>query len=53
MKRLHMLSANFCISLGERKGKEVLPIMLDFLKYTWEHKEDDDLYAFKNLLKPN
>jgi len=51
MKRLHMLSANYCITLGEKKGKEVLPLMLDFIKYCWEHKEDENLYSLPKRKK--
>lgn len=51
MKRLTMLSANYCISLGEKKGNENLPILMDFLKYCWEHKEDDNLYALPKVSK--
>ena len=51
MKRITMLSANYCISLGEKKGTEVLPVLMDFLKYMWEHKEDSDLYRVPFLTK--
>ena len=49
MKRLTMLSANYCISLGEKKGNADLPILMDFLKYCWEHKEDNDLYDLPTI----
>ena len=50
MKRLHMLSANFAIDYLERSGdmkgaNKLSEIMLDFMKYCWKHKEDDNLYA--------
>jgi len=51
MKRVTMLSANYCISLGVEKGNEVLPVLVDFLKYMWEHKEDEDLYLLPVLNK--
>jgi len=49
MKRVTMLSANYCISLGAEKGNEVLPVLVDFVKYMWEHKEDEDLYLWTDL----
>lgn len=60
MKRIHMLSANYIISLAKRKGifdekdaqyaqTVVYPVITDFIKYIWEHKEDDGLYS---LSKP-
>ena len=50
MKRLHMLSANFCIDQLEKTGdmeraNELNVVMLDFLKYVWEHKDEQNLYA--------
>ena len=51
MKRVTMLSANYCISLGAEKGNEILPVLVDFLKYMWEHKEDEDLYLLPVLNK--
>lgn len=55
MKRLSMLAANFLISLSKQGGKfsetqaeyakaVVLPILLDFQKYCWQHKDDDNLF---------
>ena len=41
MKRLHLLSASYCISLGEEIGTKELEHQLAFLKYVWEHKDDD------------
>ncbi len=54
MKRITMVCANYCISLGEKKSKEVLPILMDFIKYLWEHKEDENLYELPKakLLSP-
>ena len=64
MKRLSMLSANFLISLSKQTpdGKFskdeaeyaqaiVQPIMMDFLRYCWEHKEDDNLFALPKITK--
>ena len=58
MKRLHILSANFCINTLEETGdmdkaNELNKVMLDFLKYVWEHKDEQDLYALstKYLVK--
>ena len=53
MKRLHMLSANFCINQLEKTGdmekaNELNKTMLDFLKYVWEHKDEQNLYALSN-----
>ena len=60
MKRLHMLSANFCISNLEKDGdmekaNELNNTMIDFLKYLWEHKDDENLYELssKYLVKQN
>ena len=41
MKRLHILAAEFLISLGIDKGIKSQQILLDFLKYVWEHKDND------------
>jgi len=41
MKRLHVMSAQFLISLGIEKGTAAQQLMLDFLKYVWEHKDND------------
>ena len=56
MKRMHILSANYCISKLEQTGNlkranELQEIMLDFMKYCWEHKEDENLYALAKPLK--
>ena len=51
MKRVTMLAANYCISLGTKKGKDMMPILMDFLKYMWVHKEDDDLYLLPDFSK--
>ena len=62
MKRLHMLCANFLIWQGIEKepygeparqyATDVLqPILFDFLKYVWEHKDDEGLYALPKIKK--
>ena len=57
MKRLHILSANFSIDFLEKTGdikkaEKISDIMLDFIKYCWEHKEDENLYQL-NWKKSN
>lgn len=56
MKRMHMLSANYCISILEKNGdlkeaNRLQKIMLDFMRYCWEHKEDDNLYTLPKIEK--
>lgn len=64
MKRLSMLSANFLISLAREDGQfseakakyaqeEVWPMLANFLKYVWEHKEDENLYPLPKVTKSN
>lgn len=60
MKRVHMLAANFIIhqvnAVKDEDQKEVemgyqteivQPILMDFIKYMWEHKDDEGLYQLK------
>lgn len=57
MKRLHIMGAQYLISLGVEKGTATQETILDFTKYIWEHK-DEDLYLQvpyqekKKALKP-
>lgn len=64
MKRLSMLSANFLIHLAHQTPKGtfskdeaeyaqaiVQPIMMDFLRYCWEHKDDDSLFELPKIEK--
>lgn len=54
MKRLHMLAANFSINNLEQTGdmkraNELHQIMMDFMKYCWENKDDPNLYELAKL----
>lgn len=57
MKRLHIMSAQYLIALGLESDSRTHQTMLDFMKYIWEHK-DEDLYLqvpyekIKKELKP-
>ena len=44
MKRIHIMGAQYLISLGIEKGTATQQTILDFIKYIWEHK-DEDLYS--------
>ena len=54
MKRLHILAANFCIEQLEKtkdmkRVEEMNKTMLDFMKYCWEHKEDESLFTISMM----
>lgn len=41
MKRLHVMAAEFLIFMGSEKGMDAQQTLIDFLKYIWEHKDED------------
>jgi hypothetical protein len=41
MKRLHILVAQWLITLGVKEETAAQAPMLNFLKYVWEHKDDE------------
>ena len=68
MKRLHQIATNYLISKGY-EGDEgdkkfsaqeaeyvqaiLQPSILEFIKYVWDHKDDEDVfdYPFKKTIK--